>query len=314
MEIKKLKKEFINTLINLSICIPFFFFLQLIFLPFALIFLCFGIRFSISSFLTLFFIYLYKNRKNKTKKYIRDIPKDYSVAMASFLFYGCFERTLDIPATILSLIGKKVIYCNDNKTTLQVNPNYDTSKLFKHEQYIYSQIEKNSPISVFRYRSFLTKDLIKKKLIQDNPSVNDFSLIINILHSIYVALFFVFMAICLFYNNIYNIIIFLVFSIIYTTIEAFFEAKREIQKNTMYVKTKQGENENLKLHSLKLFLEDFSSLDKKDIEASILWEDYLSYAYIFKINDKIDEEFNKIINLEYLFKISILGIEKDLLS
>ena len=49
--------------------------------------------------------------------------------------------------------------------------------------------------------------------------------------------------------------------------------------------------ESKKLYGLKLFLEDFSSIDTKEAIEVHLWDEYLMFAYLFGIADKVAKQF-----------------------
>ena len=48
--------------------------------------------------------------------------------------------------------------------------------------------------------------------------------------------------------------------------------------------------ESKKLYGLKLFLEDFSSIDTKEVIEVQLWDEYLMFAYLFGIADKVAKQ------------------------
>ena len=49
-----------------------------------------------------------------------------------------------------------------------------------------------------------------------------------------------------------------------------------------------------KLYGLKLFLEEFSSIDTKEAIEVKLWDEYLMFAYIFGIADKVAKQFKNL--------------------
>lgn len=58
---------------------------------------------------------------------------------------------------------------------------------------------------------------------------------------------------------------------------------------------------------LKKFLLDFSNIDDKNSQEVILWEDYLIYAQLMGIADKVEEQFSKIYpNYNHFVEYSIL--------
>ena len=63
------------------------------------------------------------------------------------------------------------------------------------------------------------------------------------------------------------------------------------------VRTKKGEEINLRLEGLKNFLKDFSTLDQKTQEQLVLWDEYLIYSVLFEQNEKIVSEYMKYIKI-----------------
>lgn len=55
-----------------------------------------------------------------------------------------------------------------------------------------------------------------------------------------------------------------------------------------------------KLYELKLFLENFSLVDTNETFDVHLWEDYLMYAYLFGIVDKVLKQFKNCIQIIYM--------------
>ena len=66
-------------------------------------------------------------------------------------------------------------------------------------------------------------------------------------------------------------------------------------KKDPYFRTEKGEELNKKLEGLKKFLQDYTLLDKQNMQGVTLWEDYLVYSVMFNQNKKIIEEFEKYI-------------------
>ena len=78
--------------------------------------------------------------------------------------------------------------------------------------------------------------------------------------------------------------------------------KQETIRKNPYKNTKIGQKELQKLLNLKDYLNEFSDFKKAEIEESILWEDYIAYAYIFNINKNLYDEFEEIKQLSHLYK------------
>lgn len=66
----------------------------------------------------------------------------------------------------------------------------------------------------------------------------------------------------------------------------------------MYKRTKAGEELNRKIEGLKIFLKDYSLLEKRDFKEIELWEEYLIYSVLFGHNKKILKEYEKYIDIQ----------------
>ena len=49
-------------------------------------------------------------------------------------------------------------------------------------------------------------------------------------------------------------------------------------------------NDSVQLYGLKLFLEEFSNIDTKEAIEVHLWDEYLMFAYLFGIADKVAKQ------------------------
>lgn len=68
--------------------------------------------------------------------------------------------------------------------------------------------------------------------------------------------------------------------------------KRKNRKECKYVNVLDDTlyEESKKLYGLKLFLDDFSSIDTKEVIEVRLWDEYLMFAYLFGIADKVAKQ------------------------
>lgn len=68
-----------------------------------------------------------------------------------------------------------------------------------------------------------------------------------------------------------------------------------LNKLDPYVRNDEGKALNAKLEGLRKYLTDFSKIEDKSKEQLILWEEYLIYSVIFRINTKVvDEVYTKL--------------------
>lgn len=232
-----------------------------------------------------------KEITKRTKKYEREIPKTYTVSIASLLLDNVFEESVDIPAIILSLIGNNVLNYENKK--LSVQHIEDFSDLYNHEKYVYECIKGNKKIQSDKFREYVIEDALKSKYIKKNDVKDPWKK--SILIFITLTILTCVCPICL--SRLpeflqYSIIVILLISTITSPIAVF--NKYELDVDNPYKNTRLGNKEVRKLLGLKKYLKEFSMIDKKEIKEVIIWEDYLAYAYMFGINKKIFEEFKEL--------------------
>ena len=69
-------------------------------------------------------------------------------------------------------------------------------------------------------------------------------------------------------------------------------ASQKIEESP-YIRTKKGKELNRKIEGLREYLKDYTSLEEKEKEDVILWDEYLVYSVIFNQNKKIINEYRK---------------------
>lgn len=62
-------------------------------------------------------------------------------------------------------------------------------------------------------------------------------------------------------------------------------------KSKLHVLTKKGKEEYAKVYGLKLYIVDFSLMNERDVDSTIIWDEYLAYAVAFSIPNKITSRF-----------------------
>ena len=69
--------------------------------------------------------------------------------------------------------------------------------------------------------------------------------------------------------------------------------KRQDKKECKFknVMNDQIYDESVKLYGLKKYLEEFSNMDTKEVMEVRLWDEYLIFAYLFGIADKVAKQF-----------------------
>ena len=230
-----------------------------------------------------------KNDFGKYKNYYRDIIKDYSPAILSYI--DDYKLNLkDVISTILNLKLKKYIDIKDNKFIIVNN---DYSKLENNEQYILNNINKN--INIFTFQNIVLEEAINKGLIESK--INKSKIIKNIIIYTIIIVLSMCLTFYLLSNNIVLIhfLLLILLTIIFPIYELYIISIILSFIKNRYVRTKKGKEINEKLEGLKNYLKDFSNLNEKDIEEIKLWEDYLIYSVLFNQNTNIINEIGSIL-------------------
>lgn len=254
-------------------------------------------------------------------KYFRDFPSDNTPTDVGYLIRQKITDK-DLSASILMLIYKKVLTferidskkedyilkynlvdnLNDSdKKLIEFLFNKDYEKINNQESIVLS-ILKNRASN--HYQSFLKKymawkimvsnEALSKKFFETNTKVKSLTIMYSILGFIisYVgankssAMFGNAIGPILFITSIISFIYFITFT------------KRTVKGNEEYVKW----------IGLKKFMEDFGTMDKKELPEIVLWEKYLVYAVSLGCADKLAktmkiraEEFKEVTNRDILF-------------
>lgn len=66
-----------------------------------------------------------------------------------------------------------------------------------------------------------------------------------------------------------------------------------IKLTQTHIFTLKGKEEYIKAQCLKAYIEDYGLMEEKDVESTIIWEDYLAYAVAFGISNKIADKINE---------------------
>ena len=256
----------------------------------------------------------------KHKDYYRDINKQYSPAVMSFIddFQLGYK---DVVATLLYLLNRKYIEIVDSQikminndfsvlhpTGLYLMQNLDNCNMDKFRETAINAAKEHGLIE----QRLFTKEAIKKRIVIGVA-------LTAVAIGLFVALIKFNVPIIAFFNKYNSQEPFTVFSgfisffcmmgiiitfvapfifpvcyIIYLILYAFLSAKKP------YHRTAKGNELNHQLEGLKNYLKEFSVLHKKDAAEVELWDDYLIYSVMFGHNKNIIDEFSK-----YGFTISL---------
>lgn len=254
------------------------------------------------------------SRKEKLEKidftndhsYYRDVIKKYSAAELLYIDeFNTKESYKTIVITLLRLELKKIIKIDNGYISIISN---DTEDLKLSEIYIISCI-KNGKV-VIDTNGVDIYEYIKDEAYQDNLIEKtkkfkftrfQFKIIFVLLLLLVIIVGFPFLTLYIKTDYLLNLLwcIYFICSFILTPlyvlyIFAFYYQYLRHQKES-YVRTEKGSEINYKLEGLKNYIKDFSSLNEKEKQELTLWDDYLIYSVMFNLNDKVINEFNKLI-------------------
>ena len=230
------------------------------------------------------------------KDYYRDIIKDYSPLVLGYVDdFKLDDR--DIVGTLLKLkMEEHINITEDNGITVLSSSTYS---LKGSEKFILEEKmnKKNRDI----LENIVKEEAIGEGLLKKVEYSTE-SLALNIFLTIFISVILVMTAIFLSspYDDIFikeflvdiSGTIFLI-SVLYPLLRIPYLILYawNIRKNP-FVRTKKGEEINIKLEGLKNYITDFSMLDEKELKELKLWEDYLIYSVIFGHNKEIIKNLN----------------------
>lgn len=245
----------------------------------------------------------------KYEGYYREILNEYTPAEIEYVDNLKCDKTTTIIATLLKLelLGK--IKINENSIEII---DYNTENLKKTEKYIFESIKDgkvkikyDSHIEVYAKDEALEDKLIKRFGFVNKNAKNNKIIIVIVLILLYVFM----MNNAELINNIGNefiriiltsgmllIPIGIIYLIFVYPISKFIY---KFIKGLSYTRTDKGKELNEKIEGLKNYIIQYSSLETKEKDELILWEDYLIYSIIFKLNTNIIEYMSKLIEIEY---------------
>lgn len=233
--------------------------------------------------------------------FYRDIIDKYSIGELSFIDGHGIDYPNDIIAMLLKLKKKDYIEIDDK--IIIKNNNYEDLK--KSEKYLMNSIIDGN---IILDNNLILNKIIKKESEEDNL-LNDkkfdqhklfmiifFSFILIIILLFLIDYLSTFLKINIKINSdiLAGLIPVIFFIFIFAVIVSI--SYLSIGKKLSWKLTKEGTEIRKKLEGLKMFLKDFTNIDKREINEIILWDDYLIYSVIFGLNkDIINKYKNNII-------------------
>lgn len=266
---------------------------------------------------------------NEYNGYFRDILKEYSVSVLSYIDDFKLDYPSDLIAMLLQMEYKKIISFNEDRITI----NEYNGELKPSEKVILDSIE-NGKLKWFGYNNLeqITKDDINEKpTLSITPARHLFEksikeegvscglleekeaskkiLVKDIVFSIiiYVIAGFLLSSLINYLTSLdeinFEIIYFIplpilcLFMIFFPMYKYFALLNLCVKlKEDNYFRTKKGEEVNKRLEGLKNFLKDFSILSEREKHEIALWDEYLIYSVLFNHNNAITEKYKKLIN------------------
>ena len=224
----------------------------------------------------------------KNDNYYRDIIQKYSIGVISYIDSFKVEKK-DIVAALLGLELKGKIKI---KKTIRIIDT-DEEELTESEKYIFNCLKEGriNKVNTIEYETILIQECERMNLLKTGKfSVEGFfnkrgmTLLIICLLCILLAVF----GKGKFDGLIIIMMIFIIPALFFGTI-----IYMALNISNPYIRSKDGKILNEKLEGLRKYLKDYSSMEEKEKEELILWEDYLIYSVIFNINNKVLEEINE---------------------
>lgn len=245
---------------------------------------------------------LNKNDFNHYQGYFREILSKYSVDVLSYIDQFQFRYPSILVAMLLQLKQKNFITIEEEK----IIKNDFTTTPNCSEEYLLNHIENGIlNVSKSQFESQTLKSAVEEKLLKsDEFSKNTFQRFVLVSFILFMVAFLCLFAFSFILDNNIQLILFLIGFLSFIIVMIYLPIK--IISWIVYVvhvshnpgvRTKKGEEINLRLEGLKNFLKDFSTLDQKTQEQLVLWDEYLIYSVLFEQNEKIVSEYMKYIKI-----------------
>ena len=274
-------------------------------------------------------IYFYiKNKSYKSNiDYLRELPRDYSPSMVSFLMNMKIEYKKDLLADLIYLEQLGIIKILDDET-INIISDKNWNAYESHLKYLVEEMKKINNLNInaiinnkniySSYRYCIIEDLKVCNLL-DNYSVN----ILNIVILFAIFIFFRFFAVFgmdLMINNIKNAFsgnemsneeaigivlkfanmaqglqkMYSLFPVIIVTVFGLIKVIPFVKRitGTDYMRSKQGKKDVSMWLSYYKFIKDFSIMNERNLEEKNLWGYYFAYRLAPGINTKVIKKFD----------------------
>ena len=231
-----------------------------------------------------------------SKDIYREIIRNYSPIIISFIDQMHYNFDIAIVSGLLSLNNKKIIKLHNNNIEIL---NKDANNIGLSEKYLLDNIN-NGKIHINNeyFKNIILTECLDEKLIEKRENERLLMLgtliiiiflpaIILIYAGGYVGVMKSFMSLELL-MSLFCIWFFLYAPVLLVLLVL-------LGKNFMmiYRRTSKAKELNKKLEGLKNYLKNYSMLGEKEAQAIALWEDYIIYSVIFMQNQNIVLEYKK---------------------
>ena len=274
-------------------------------------------------------IYFYiKNKSYKSNiDYLRELPRDYSPSMVSFLMNMKIEYKKDLLADLIYLEQLGIIKILDDET-INIMSDKNWNAYESHLKYLVEEMKKINNLNInaiidnkniySSYRYYIINDLKSCNLL-DNYSVNVLNIIIIFVIFIALRIFVMYGFGSLFtsINSLFNkaevsneevLNAFVNFSnaaanfqkmysffpviivIMFALVKVIPFVKRIT--GTDYMRSKQGKKDVSLWLSYYKFIKDFSIMNERNLEEKNLWGYYFAYGLALGINTKVIKKFD----------------------
>lgn len=231
-------------------------------------------------------------------KYYRNILNETSVGILSYIHNKRINYKDVIVGTLLVFEKRKFIKIDYKKKNVVLLLDV-VDDLVMYEEYFFKLLKDNSKDNIISFSD------LSKIILNENFKINIIGMIKksskdkkyfrsktyasnNIIVRIILINFFVFF-VYMYYDSLFAVFCLLnIFVLLFLV----FIGNRKI-----YVKTQKGIALSEKLIGLKNYLEDFSSINEKEVNNIVLWDYYIIYAIIFDLKGNLDEDVEKLFDL-----------------
>lgn len=238
----------------------------------------------------IFSLILFKLRSNelRTRDYIREIPYNYSPAMASFMLDENIDALLDIKAVKINLLLNG--YLKEEEGFYRVIEK-NTETLMKHERYVYESVKANRFVLPSIFQDCLYDDLLKEGYIKEKKS----NIFLDILKGIITIIAFVF--VCILVDKFIPLIInmnenvraqFDMYIVIAFIVLLPFVLAVVFRVKSKYVRTNLGKEHAINWKKLKNFINHFTTIKEKEEDYYIILGKYIPYALGLGLAEKIE--------------------------